>query len=186
MAIKSFTTGEVLTASDTNNFLANSGLVYVGGGNISGSATSFSDVFTSTYRNYKIFVTFDGGSDIATTLKLRTAGGDQTNNYYCGAWLVDSAGTANQSENNAAQFRFGYHYTNSGTSTSEITISNPQISTVNTGISGFGGHYYPVVPNARVMTFAGVHSLVQANTGFSILASGTTTGKVRIYGIREP
>jgi hypothetical protein len=29
MAIKTFTTGEVLTASDTNTYLANSGLVYV-------------------------------------------------------------------------------------------------------------------------------------------------------------
>jgi hypothetical protein len=29
MAIKTFTTGEVLTAADTNTYLANSGLVYV-------------------------------------------------------------------------------------------------------------------------------------------------------------
>jgi hypothetical protein len=28
MAIKTFTTGEVLTASDTNTYLANSGLVF--------------------------------------------------------------------------------------------------------------------------------------------------------------
>ena len=29
MAIKTFTTGEVLTASDTNTYLANAGLVYI-------------------------------------------------------------------------------------------------------------------------------------------------------------
>jgi hypothetical protein len=29
MAIKTFTTGEVLTASDTNTYLANAGLVFV-------------------------------------------------------------------------------------------------------------------------------------------------------------
>ena len=56
MAIKTFTTGEVLTAADTNTYLANSGLVYVKSQTI-GSAVSSVNVtsaFSSTYDNYVI------------------------------------------------------------------------------------------------------------------------------------
>jgi len=60
MAIKTFTTGEVLTASDTNTYLANSGLVYVKQVTV-GSAVSTVDVtscFNSTYDSY--VVSFSG------------------------------------------------------------------------------------------------------------------------------
>jgi hypothetical protein len=55
MAIKTFTTGEVLTASDTNTYLANSGLVFVATANAnSGTTLAIANVFSSTYENYKI------------------------------------------------------------------------------------------------------------------------------------
>jgi len=56
MAIKTFTTGEVLTAADTNTYLANSGLVFVKGVTV-GTGVSTIDItscFNSTYDNYKI------------------------------------------------------------------------------------------------------------------------------------
>ena len=58
MAIKTFTTGEVLTASDTNTYLANSGLVYVGGTTVP-SSTPIVDLgtcFSSAYDNYHIVI----------------------------------------------------------------------------------------------------------------------------------
>lgn len=53
MAIKTFTTGEVLTASDTNTYLANSGLVFVKSQTIGSAVTSVtvSDAFSATYDN---------------------------------------------------------------------------------------------------------------------------------------
>ena len=59
MAIKTFATGEVLTASDTNTFLANSGLVYVTSTTVGTAVSSVtvSNCFSSTYDNYRITIT---------------------------------------------------------------------------------------------------------------------------------
>ena len=67
MAVKTFTTGEVLTASDTNTYLANSGLVYITSQTI-GSAqptVPVSNCFSGTYDNYKIIITGGVGSVVA-------------------------------------------------------------------------------------------------------------------------
>jgi hypothetical protein len=56
MAVKTFTTGEVLTSADTNTYLANSGLVYVKQVTVPSGATSvdITSCFSSTYDNYVI------------------------------------------------------------------------------------------------------------------------------------
>jgi hypothetical protein len=56
MAIKTFTTGEILTASDTNTYLANSGLVYVAKATLATNITDLVGCFTSTYDNYRIVI----------------------------------------------------------------------------------------------------------------------------------
>ena len=77
MAIKTFTTGEVLTASDTNTYLANSGLVYITSTAVSGSTVSVSNCFNSTYDWYKVVLFVTGtvtGSDI--NIRMRTTSDD--------------------------------------------------------------------------------------------------------------
>ena len=67
MAIKNFTTGEVLTAADTNTYLANSGLVYVTSQTV-GSAVSTVTVpgaFSTTWNDYRII--YSGGTATAST-----------------------------------------------------------------------------------------------------------------------
>ena len=54
MAIKTFTTGEVLTAADTNTYLANSGLVYVAGATFTGAGTFDVTGFSSSYLFYHL------------------------------------------------------------------------------------------------------------------------------------
>ena len=81
MAIKTFTTGEVLTASDTNTYLTNSGLVYIKQQTVGSGVASVtvSDAFSSTYDSYLIIDT--GGtmsSDTALTMQL----GAQVTGYY--------------------------------------------------------------------------------------------------------
>lgn len=56
MAIKTFSTGEILTASDTNTYLANSGLVYVAKATLASNITDLVGCFTSTYDNYRIVI----------------------------------------------------------------------------------------------------------------------------------
>jgi hypothetical protein len=71
MAIKTFTTGEVLTASDTNTYLANSGLTYITQGTVSANTTlNFTSIFTSAYDNYRV---------VFTSSANQTAPGNQIN-----------------------------------------------------------------------------------------------------------
>jgi hypothetical protein len=70
MAIKTFTAGSVLTASDTNTYLANSGLVYITTLSPStGSTIQFTNAFSSTYKNYRVIVS--GTSNSGTNVYLR-------------------------------------------------------------------------------------------------------------------
>jgi hypothetical protein len=86
MAIKTFTTGEVLTASDTNTYLANSGLVYVKSQTI-GTAVStvtVSDAFSATYDSYQITIEGTLSSAVGAALNFRcvTSGGaDNASNW---------------------------------------------------------------------------------------------------------
>lgn len=78
MAVKTFTAGNVLTASDTNTYLANSGLVYVSSTTIGNAVASItvSNCFSTTYDDY--FVTIDGvlgTAGAAMNLRCVTSGG---------------------------------------------------------------------------------------------------------------
>jgi hypothetical protein len=71
MAIKTFTTGEVLTASDTNTYLANSGLVFIKQVTTT-TATSSIDVtscFSATYDNY--LISFQGYTVSSPSISLQ-------------------------------------------------------------------------------------------------------------------
>lgn len=67
MAVKTFTTGEVLTSADTNTYLANSGLVYVKSQTIGSAVSSVtvSDAFSSTYDDYVINISGGTASGLA-------------------------------------------------------------------------------------------------------------------------
>jgi LAS superfamily LD-carboxypeptidase LdcB len=86
MAIKTFTSGSVLTAADTNTYLANSGLVYIAEGSTSTSVLglNFNNVFTTTYDNYRIMIDYFKPVTAArfVALQLRVGGFDTATNYY--------------------------------------------------------------------------------------------------------
>lgn len=101
MAVKTFTTGEVLTAADTNTYLNNGGLVYITQQTI-GSAVSSVTVtgcFSSTYENYHVVVS--GGVASTNNSMLLTLGATATGYYRFaiyggfGATTVSGANTSN-------------------------------------------------------------------------------------------
>jgi hypothetical protein len=70
MAIKTFTTGELLTSSDTNTYLANAGLVFIKQTTTT-TATATIDVtscFSATYDNY--LISFQGYTVSAASISL--------------------------------------------------------------------------------------------------------------------
>ena len=94
MAIKTFTSGSVLTAADTNTYLANSGLVYVTSQTIGTAVASVtvSDCFSATYDDYVI--TVDGtvgtaGAALTTTLRT-SAPADNAANWKGNTFYVAS------------------------------------------------------------------------------------------------
>jgi hypothetical protein len=83
MAIKTFTTGEVLTAADTNSFLANSGLVYVKSQTIGAGVGSVTvtDAFSATYDNYVVKINGVNINDPSSAQDGRLYLGSTTSGY---------------------------------------------------------------------------------------------------------
>lgn len=182
MPIKTFVSGEILTASDTNAYLNNGGLVYITATTVSAASTpSIDSCFTSTYAHY--FITYNLTSSLTgqyTAFRLRAGGVAKATNYNrfnftatTAALSLDASGTA-QTE-----------IMLSGQSTTMIAgtmyVFNPQVS----GVTGVQGN--TVVPGSQY-GFGGHQTETYQADGFQIFASGnaaTYTGTIRVYGIRQ-
>jgi len=183
MAIKTFTAGSVLTASDTNTYLANSGLVYVTSATIGAGSTSVtvSNCFSSTYDAYQIVVT--GGNMTAGDYGLNMRLGSTTTGYYytgtyltygnVGSWI----GGANGSEWGAV----GIATTN--TLYANIIVHNPNL-TKNTY---FHSDYIYGHPAGGRANMAGYLADNTAYTSFTLFinASSMAGGTVTVYGFRK-
>jgi hypothetical protein len=149
MAIKTFTTGEVLTAADTNTYLANSGLVYVAAASFSAVTEILLDsVFTSTFRNYRLI--FDCQSSAGGgifTWQMRAAGSTISTNTY-NFTAMDIAAGAGSFRASTAQgsIRFGANDA-SGYNASTLDIFCPQIAQPTRLITAFNRTSGTVVEN---------------------------------------
>jgi hypothetical protein len=186
MAIKTFTTGEVLTAADTNTYLANSGLVYITQATLTGAAVSIQGCFSATYDSY--LLQFSNakttGAAVNTWQLLNGATPITTATYnkqraslQGGAWVLSNdpaqtAGNAITTGNECGQ---------GGT----LTIVNPFLAT--TTISYSTGIYSgnAVLPYLELMPT--LHTGTTSCDGIKIIAQGTgfSTGKVVVYGFRQ-
>lgn len=184
MAVKTFTTGEVLTAADTNTYLNNGGLVYVT--QVTGTTTAAINVnncFSATYQNYRIV--YRGVSTNSTDLRfrLRASGADRTTlTYYGGSWVVNfAAGTAANGVNALDYSRAGS--TGSNIATLTIDIFRPYEN----AIAAWHIANYASGPGLAQSETGGFHySVAEIDDGFTLYpAAGTITGIVRVYGYRE-
>lgn len=98
MAVKTFTS-TTLSASDTNTYLANSGLVYVTSyavGSTNVGSVIIPNAFNSTYDNYRVI--WSGGSMSAASatmqFQLRTGSSTSTTGYYYGMTGTTFAGAS--------------------------------------------------------------------------------------------
>jgi hypothetical protein len=132
MAIKTFTTGEVLTASDTNTYLANSGLVYITEGTAtSGSTFSVNNCFTSTYASYLVqFSVIPTAGAYGIDVRLRASGTDTSTGYYWGVTAIDvGTGAINLTRgSNSTLFTTYAIAGTSGRATCVMNITNPQLA----------------------------------------------------------
>lgn len=188
MAVKTFTS-ERLTSSDVNTYLTNSGLVYVGGGTLSAVTNSFSNVFSSTYENYRIVLSNlnnGSGSTRQIYLRMRTSSDDTSANYFYtqhyifGANITNTVSFTGQTE--ATLFNMA-----SGTNGSSCTfdITGPNTSTITT-YHGQAWTYQSDVAAYVYRAIGGCMNTTTQYTGFSITGvTDNLSGTVRIYGYRQ-
>jgi hypothetical protein len=192
MPIKTFSSGEVLTAADTNTYLNNGGLVYIAQGELTSAqlVLTFNNVFSATYDNYRIVVDRFRPADAnrSLQLRLRVGGVDTAANYaYSQVGLYqDGSSTNNQSGAGLVTFMdFGmFNSLNTvGLGSSAIDIFAPQ------KVERTMFTYNSVLFNAQYgnRNGFGVHTIETSFTGFSIFSSfgNTTNLRCKVYGYRN-
>jgi hypothetical protein len=184
MAIKTFTTGEVLTASDTNTYLANSGLVFVKQQTVGSGVASVtvSDAFSATYDDYKIIMSGIVFSGLGAATYLKISG--STGSTYFGNMIYNvptsSAIGGVSAANGSSNGFFIATSSNSGTTDSELVISAPFLVRTSNCVGNYSGRNY----NGQFSTH---DSNAASSTGFTIApSSGTMTGgTITVYGYRK-
>jgi hypothetical protein len=183
MAIKTFTTGELLTASDTNTYLTNSGLVFVKQQTILTTVGSVAvpDAFSATYDSYKIVIT--GGSASTANAPSVTLGATTTGYYSAGLFVQIGVGTVGglQSSNAANWSNMGRANTNGINVTFDIFQPFATRRTVfvqTSGTSETAGFY---------ISQSGFLDNATSYTEFTLTAGGGTFtgGIITVYGYRK-
>ena len=181
MAIKTFNVGEVLTATDTNTYLANSGLVFVKSQAVATgagvSSVTVSNAFSADYLNYKIIYYggyASGNGDIY--LQLGTANTNYAYQFIYGSYTNGVTGSGNSSATNFPVV--GGASSTIATLNCELiqpfTASFTTCTSVMTSATGAG-------------TFTGQHRAATSFSSFTI-GSGVNLigGTIVVYGYRLP
>jgi len=178
MSVKTFTS-EILTSSDTNTYLANSGLVYVTSATVgTGVATvTVTGAFSATYDNYKIIYTGATGGTGLISMTL----GASTTTYSNTLLYGNSYGTPTPSglgSNNSTNWSFvGFADAN------VCTFSVDLFSPFQTKYTSYGNGIYVSTSNAG--TSSGVHATSASYTSFSLIAGSLTGVTITVYGYRK-
>ena len=172
--------------------VAHSGLVLLSGNTLSGSTgVTVDNVFTSTYTNYKVTISWNASHSGTSSCKifLRAGGSDDTNSKYTSGVRTFRINSDNEFETrNDVQSSgwdlAGIDATQTGNQLSrELTIFSPQVSR-RTGFSGTG--VTDEVTNQQMMYLGGAFEDTTSFNGITIKPqAGTVSGQVNIYGISD-
>jgi hypothetical protein len=182
MAVKTFAVGEVLTASDTNTYLNNGGLVYITSTTIGSAVSSVtvSNVFSSTYDNYLIQI-YGYSTSVDSVMWMTINGSAGTTYQSIGYYMTYGSATLNGSgaAATASGFRLAENASAGGGSIT-VNLYRPNVVSVTTFDSvsqnlTYGNRYQGKDTNAA------------SSTGFTLTPSSGTisSGNIYIYGIRK-
>ena len=190
MAIKTFTTGEVLTASDTNTYLANAGLVYVASTSaVPAQATvTISNCFSASYDSYRVVVSgvrcTTGARFISAQLR---AGGTTSITGYYHARMEASPLSSSQTSNDSAWTWSIVMDSIAGASNyagGSVDVFNP-FNTFETSYVSSGTD--PRTTGAFMRSGAGWHDTTTSYTDLVLTVSGDSfnAGLFTVYGYRK-
>ena len=187
MAIKTFASGEILTASDTNTYLANAGLVYITSTTVGSAVSSVtvSNCFSSTYDNYMISIAGIVGASAANALTAQfTASGTASTTGYYGNTFYISTGAAgsltNATFSNGAFLEVMSLGNSTGGTSGVFQIQSPNRAAFTTvQFTNTDASYW------RTGSF--VHQVATAYDGIKISTYGITMtgGTITVYGYRK-
>jgi hypothetical protein len=149
------------------------------------NSLSLNGVFTSTYRNYKIFWTGRHSTDTGCLMRLRANGTDSAagDTSYVAIYANNGGGPTRYIQGLNSAFETGAAW--SQYNQKEITLSNPTDTTYEkmfflTFAARNGSNFY------EAGTYGGWKASNASFDGFSLIPSaGTMLGQVSVYGIRE-
>jgi hypothetical protein len=138
---------------------------------------SLNNVFTSSFKNYRIFINAKHASDADITIRLRASGTDLTSNnylegrYYIGSTSSLAAGSSNNTTSTS------WSTTSLGTWAGQIImdIANPQATEVTTAQTQGAGRFFITLGHS-------LNNITTSYDGFTIVSNGTMTGSVSVYG----
>jgi hypothetical protein len=150
------------------------------------SSLSLNGIFSSTYENYKIVITFsDATTDGQIWFKLRVSNTDNSSGY---SWATIGRNALGTVYNNyAANDTGGFFVVNADAGqpdvvSAEITLFNPQLARKTKFIANAAGAEN--VGNITSFFGAGSHSVTTSydSVTFYNTSGGNLSGTVRIYG----
>jgi len=168
----------------------NVGMVLINATTITASSTvNIDNIFTSSFRNYKIVTAL---TTVASTggvyLKMRAGGATNSNANYAFAatgYISNNSGTNGYSNGlSTSGFELGYVVSSlGGLLSSDLTLYNPQ----QTQYTSFTGDAMTTFNATNNYTWAqgGLMSVTTAYDGLSLIGPGNMTGVIRIYGLRD-
>lgn len=191
MAVKTFSAGEQLTASDTNTYLANSGLVYINSVSVTNQAYArITSCFSNTYRDYRIVLDFYCIDTAARygQLQLLTGSTVVATNYgsKCVIWnpTSGSATPDGYANSTTSHIIMAIGPNTNNPMVADVTVGRPYEAayTVFTGTATghLYGSYYAMGPHGGVHTQAVSYDGIQFSS-----TTGNCTGTMTVYGIRS-
>jgi hypothetical protein len=175
MSVKSFKT------SGVGVDLAPQGLVLINTTSFSGVVTqSIDNVFTSAYENYRVLIRYtDTSAGANLNIRFRVGGVDAAGATTYKYVEQDSTTTVTALRGNSNQGVIG-NSANTATqlNTSTLDIFSPALATA-TAWSCFA---LSNTSSGLMRLTAGNHAVATAYDGFTIISTGTISGKVYVYG----
>jgi 3-polyprenyl-4-hydroxybenzoate decarboxylase len=147
------------------------------------SSVNINDIFSSTYTHYKIIMTYSSSAgDSEMKIRYRVAGADDTSAQYQDQRFI-AEDTTNPASQTVGQTSSRFVIQNTSENVCEGTIFNPFLTartyhtTVNSFVNGAG--------NPRLTIYSGTFKNSTSFTGMTLIpASGTTTGKINVWGYK--
>jgi hypothetical protein len=184
MAIKTFTTGEVLTAADTNTYLANSGLVFVKSQSVGSNVSSveITSVFSSTYDNYKVIYAggnMTGNADISLQLGPSSVSGYNANYYSTLMYINGNPGAFDKAQGANVSTMSWVGGGSANGAYSSFEIYNPNLAKWTRVVNGI------YQSGNAVGTQQGEQQNTGQYTALTLIGGNMTGGTITVYGYRK-